>query len=296
VKAMCSFFNISRAAYYEWVKLATQYIGKLNEEREARGEERIRRIKGTTRGAFQNRWLSIDEWREVLGAHGLRVVDVNERVVMLDGRCFAAVGAYGGLAEVLMSGYPVEAASTAAGTSVSGGLFADTTWSLANSPYHVTADVTLFPGFTLTIEPGVQVKFSPGVGLNIRGSLIAEGTFGSGIVFGAVTPGTKGSWGGIRVNNTLGGSASVKFSTISDAASALSVECCWSGGPVSVSNSAFINNVTALCGYAGWTMTVESSIFENIKCLSEFSFLFGRNCLELIKKKSDLSFFTQIRF
>ncbi len=99
--------------FYEWIKLAMQYVQRLNAELAEAGQPPIRRVRGTARKAFQNRWLSADEWREHLEAQGLKVIDVNERVVMLDARCFATVGAYGGLAEVLMSGYPVEVASQA---------------------------------------------------------------------------------------------------------------------------------------------------------------------------------------
>ena len=49
--------------------------------------------------------------------------------------------------------------SATAQTNVSGGIYANTTWTLANSPYIVTDTVVVFPGVTLTIQPGVTVKF-----------------------------------------------------------------------------------------------------------------------------------------
>ena len=105
-----------------WLREATLYIERLNRERAAEGKEPIKRAHGTTRGAFQNRWYSPAEWAEMVRGHGFRVVDVHERVVLLDERCLAAVGAYGGLAEVLMSGYPVEAASLALQATAGAGL------------------------------------------------------------------------------------------------------------------------------------------------------------------------------
>jgi hypothetical protein len=42
-------------------------------------------------------------------------------------------------------------------TSVQGGIYNNTTWTLANSPYTITGSVVVFPGKTLTIEPGVQI-------------------------------------------------------------------------------------------------------------------------------------------
>lgn len=99
--------------YTEWLKQAMTHIQRQSEQRLAAGQPPIKRVRGTSHKAFQNRWYSPAEWAERLSRHGLKVHDTHERVVMLDARCFAAVGAYGGLAEVLISGYPVEVASVA---------------------------------------------------------------------------------------------------------------------------------------------------------------------------------------
>src|SRR6266576_3894323 len=95
------------------------------------------------------------------------------------------------------------AAFTNAQTNVSGGIYANTTWTLANSPYIVVDTVVVFPGVTLTIQPGVVVKFDSTKYLEIRnGTLIANGTAVDSITFTAnsLTP-VRGSWG----NNSYGG-------------------------------------------------------------------------------------------
>jgi ubiquinone/menaquinone biosynthesis C-methylase UbiE len=99
--------------YAEWLKEAVLYVDRWNAAREAQGEPRIKRVRGTTRKAFQNRWYSRQEWLEMLDRHGMSARTVDERVVMLNNRCFAAIGAYGGFADVLMSGYPVDVSSRA---------------------------------------------------------------------------------------------------------------------------------------------------------------------------------------
>src|SRR5437773_10115670 len=76
------------------------------------------------------------------------------------------------------------AAFANAQTNVSGGIYANTTWTFANSPYIVVDTVVVFPGVTLTIDPGVVVKFDNNKRLDIRqASLIANGTITDSITF-----------------------------------------------------------------------------------------------------------------
>ncbi|HLG33622.1 MAG TPA: T9SS type A sorting domain-containing protein [Bacteroidia bacterium] len=87
-------------------------------------------------------------------------------------------------------------------TNVSGGIFSNTTWTLAGSPYIVVDTIVVFPGVTLTIDPGVMVKFADGKYLEIReASLLATGTSTDSITFtsNSVTP-TSGIWGRIWRN------------------------------------------------------------------------------------------------
>ncbi|MEM7030769.1 MAG: right-handed parallel beta-helix repeat-containing protein [Chloroflexota bacterium] len=68
-------------------------------------------------------------------------------------------------------------------TEVCGTLNTSTTWTLANSPYVVTCNVTVQNSATLTIEPGTMIKMAQGTGLTVEGELIAEGTVDNKIIF-----------------------------------------------------------------------------------------------------------------
>lgn len=73
--------------------------------------------------------------------------------------------------------------SLKAQTNVSGFINANTNWTLAGSPYIVTGNALLSQGFTLTIDPGVEVRFGTNNALQIDGQLIAIGTPSQRIVF-----------------------------------------------------------------------------------------------------------------
>ncbi len=68
-------------------------------------------------------------------------------------------------------------------TYISGFISANTTWDTAGSPYIVTGNALLSQGYTLTIEPGVTVKFGQNKALQIDGELIAIGTPQNRIIF-----------------------------------------------------------------------------------------------------------------
>lgn len=59
---------------------------------------------------------------------------------------------------------------TTAQTEVQGGIFEHTTWTLDKSPYVVVGDIVVFEGFSLTIEPGVEVLINQGLTIEIRNS------------------------------------------------------------------------------------------------------------------------------
>lgn len=89
---------------------------------------------------------------------------------------------------------PLFVANTAfASTEVFGTLPSDTTWTLTDSPYVITNDLSIPAGVTLTVEPGVVVKFHDSfTTLNIDGDLEAIGTASAPIIFTAYKDDTAG--------------------------------------------------------------------------------------------------------
>jgi len=87
----------------------------------------------------------------------------------------------------------------ATATDVSGPISGTVTWTQTNSPYIVTATVSVNFGSTLIIEPGVEVRFNSNTHLYVYGTLLAEGTAAATIKFTSnnANP-TAGNWGQVR--------------------------------------------------------------------------------------------------
>jgi predicted outer membrane repeat protein len=87
-------------------------------------------------------------------------------------------------------------------TNISGIISSNTTWDLAGSPYIITGTTLLDSGFTLTIRPGVTVKFASHKSIQVSGILRAVGKPDSLITFtsNAAQP-APGDWDYILLNN-----------------------------------------------------------------------------------------------
>ncbi|XP_078593656.1 uncharacterized protein LOC144871725 isoform X2 [Branchiostoma floridae x Branchiostoma japonicum] len=68
-------------------------------------------------------------------------------------------------------------------TILGGRLLDHSTLTIDRSPYYVSSDLTVMHNVTLSIEPGVEIRFAPRVGLLVLGSLLAQGTEKDHITF-----------------------------------------------------------------------------------------------------------------
>lgn len=98
------------------------------------------------------------------------------------------------------------------------------TWTLDNSPYIAKGDIVVPTGMTLTIEPGVVVKFSGYYRLQVNGTLLALGTLGQRIVFTSINDNefgiltesstilpTRRDWQGIEFSASSGSSSRLNY-------------------------------------------------------------------------------------
>jgi ubiquinone/menaquinone biosynthesis C-methylase UbiE len=86
--------------YLTWVEEAVRLVGS---------RQRSRRAAGVT-PAFTNRWLSPDEYVGLLERHGFALRHIVEHRVWLTRHSLETIGAYAGLATVLLRGYPADVA------------------------------------------------------------------------------------------------------------------------------------------------------------------------------------------
>ncbi len=84
-------------------------------------------------------------------------------------------------------------------TYVEGSITQDTVWTLVDSPFVVSKNVTVHPNVTLTIEPEVEVRFGGKFSMIIEGRLVAKGTEDRVITFtsNSYEP-EAGDWGTIN--------------------------------------------------------------------------------------------------
>ncbi len=102
--------------------------------------------------------------------------------------------------------------TTQAQTSISGSQSG--VWNTGGSPYLIIGNVSVPAGQTLTIQPGVIVKFNSGTQLVVDGTLLCEGTSGGTIVFTSyrddsaggstddetASAGVAGDWKTVQIN------------------------------------------------------------------------------------------------
>lgn len=140
-------------------------------------------------------------------------------------------------------------------TNFQGGIYNNTTWTLANSPYVLTGSVVVFPGKTLTIEPGVEVRvtadntFNTGnmLYLEVRGNLVAQGNLNAPIKFVSTQSGPSSyNWLGIKILGSQGGTFTMDHFELSNSFNGLYNDVAEVGVTHTFNNCFFKDNNYAL--------------------------------------------------
>ncbi len=141
-----------------------------------------------------------------------------------------------------------------------GTLFTDETWA---EEHHITGDLTIPVGKTLTILPGTKVIIDSLAGqldynhqVTVKGTLFIQGTITENVTFELLT-GTPGSWQGIYIE----GQASIDGLVIQHALRGVTIV---DSADVEITNSLFTNNNVAIHVYNAQPTISNTTFSDNI--------------------------------
>ncbi|MFA9211015.1 MAG: hypothetical protein ACEQR5_04275 [Moraxellaceae bacterium] len=201
--------------------------------------------------------------------------------------------------------------SLKAQTSFQGGIYANTTWTLANSPYTITGSVVVFPGNTLTIEPGVEILIDNSTNSNIyietRGTINCVGTSQLPIKIRTLYDTTNVGWQGFVCTNSQGGNLIADQFHIANAQTPFNYEAplsliqytnckfshCYEA--ITVGNSLVLNNCQFIANYHaiyGWSyFTLNNCYFNsNDVAINAYSTAFQMTNSDFIDNQIGLTF------
>jgi hypothetical protein len=196
-------------------------------------------------------------------------------------------------------------------TSVQGGIYNNTTWTLVNSPYTITGSVVVFPGKTLTIEPGVELlinnQASSTIYIEARGTINCIGTNQLPIKIRALYDTTNVGWQGFVCTNSQGGVLNSNYFEISNAYFPFNYEtiptslnytnCKFRhsnqaitvGSNVNLNNCQLINNEVGIYGWAYFTLN--NCLFkDNTTSIYAYASAFVMNNCDFIDNQIGVAF------
>jgi hypothetical protein len=201
-------------------------------------------------------------------------------------------------------------------TNVSGGIYQNANWSIAGSPYIVDGSIVVFPGKTLNIEPGVEIRINNQTSSNIyietRGTINCVGTDTLPIKIHAMYDTMNSvAWQGFVCTSSQGGVLNADRFEISNAYFPFSYETplsnynytnctfkrCFQavtvGESVNLSNCQFIDNEVGVYGWANFT--IDNCLFkDNTTSIYAYASVLTMTNSDFIDNQIGLSFAANI--
>jgi hypothetical protein len=201
-------------------------------------------------------------------------------------------------------------------TNVSGGIYQNATWTLASSPYIVNGPVVVFPGVTLNIQPGVEIRInnqtSSEIYIETRGTLNCIGTDALPIKIHAMYDTMSSTaWQGFVCTSLQGGVLNADRFQISNAYFPFAYETpltnynytnctfkrCFQAvtvaESVNLSNCQFIDNEVGVYGWANFTL--DNCLFkDNTTSIYAYASVLTMTNSDFIDNQIGLSFVANI--
>lgn len=143
-------------------------------------------------------------------------------------------------------------------TYVEGTISQNTEWTLVDNPFIVSNNITIADGATLTIEPGVNVRFGGDFQITVNGRIIADGTANRPITFmyNGLNASTE-DWITIQINGTQ--DSSLTYCTIEHGSNAVTLE----QGSLNLQNNLIISNSNGTVLNGGNAVIENNEIINN---------------------------------
>ena len=200
-------------------------------------------------------------------------------------------------------------------TNFSGGIYQNTLWSSLGSPYIINGPVVVFPGNTLTIEPGVEIiinnQSSSNIYIETRGTINCIGTDALPIKIRTLYDTTNVGWQGFVCTSSQGGVLNADRFQISNAYFPFSYESplanynytnctfkrCFQavtvGESVNLYNCQFIDNEVGVYGWANFT--IDNCLFkDNTTSIYAYASVLTMTNSDFIDNQIGLSFAANI--
>jgi hypothetical protein len=138
----------------------------------------------------------------------------------------------------------------------------NTTWTPSNSPYIIANDIIVESGVVLTVEPGVEARFSGNYSLTVHGTLRALGTATNPIVFTSNKPQPSlGDWNTIGFVGAQNETMTLKNVVVEYATNGMTVQ---SVGITQIESSRIRNNSASGVYVVGRSnLSMRSSVMEH---------------------------------